>query len=89
MDVRNSTVAAAMAISTAYRRGRDDATIVEKPLELNTKLTDVLEDSLDYLEFFMFLEEEWPSAKFSDNEVADMKDITVSGLVDKMLAKGA
>lgn len=87
MSPLNSVVGAAMAVSAAYSRGRDSTTA--KTIEVDTKLTDLLEDSLDYLEFFMFLEDEWPSAKFSDKEIAEMKDVTVSDLIDKMMAKGA
>ena len=53
----------------------------------DSKLTDLLVDSLDYLEFFMELENENEKLKFSDNEVASMKDMTVNDLVDRMVEK--
>jgi acyl carrier protein len=56
-------------------------------LQLTDKLSNLMEDSLDFLEYFMELENEIPTATFTDNEIVAMKDLNVSQLIDRVAAK--
>lgn len=82
---KDKTMRAAFIVSQVYGDLHDSA----EALQLNKKLSEVLLDSLDYLEYFMELEVKLPEAKFTDNEVANMKDITVGDFIDRVAAKMA